>query len=62
MNSLSILGIAYWKKEGVVLSLHTVAVIWLLLLKKHNLFSHFLWIYNIQKWKEGEPLGALLYH
>lgn len=28
---------------------------------KLNISSLVLGIYNIQKWKEGEPLGALLY-
>lgn len=29
---------------------------------KLNISSLVLGIYNIQKWKEGEPLGALLCH
>ena len=29
---------------------------------KLNISSLVLGIYTIQKWKEGEPLGALLYH
>lgn len=31
-------------------------------INKLNIFSLVLGIYIIQRWKEGEPLGALLYH
>lgn len=63
MDSLSILGMAYWKKEVVVLSLNPVTVIYLIAaVNKLNISSLVLRIHNIQKWKEGELLGALLYH
>lgn len=60
-DSLSILGIASWKKEVMVLSLNPVTGL-IAAVNKLNISSLVLGIYTIQKWKEGEPLGALFYH